>query len=164
MLGLRIDADGPSQPRALGLGEVDDVLEGRDLILAVMRLVAIGEGERLVQDLVRTLQAGGEPRALPGIASLAADGTLQKNGRADRSSSSISSILSVRELPWAVNQRDGEAPLSQLLRDPQLLFRDLVSGGISALVWLLLSAGLASSSRLHRHQRMTVFLILLSAF
>ncbi|MBL8736309.1 MAG: TIGR04013 family B12-binding domain/radical SAM domain-containing protein [Planctomycetes bacterium] len=47
-------------------------------------LVAIGEGERLVQDLVRALQEGDDPRALPGIASLVADGTLRKNGRAER--------------------------------------------------------------------------------
>jgi len=47
-------------------------------------LVAIGEGEHLVRDLVLALARGDEPRTLPGIASLRADGTLQKNGRAER--------------------------------------------------------------------------------
>ena len=47
-------------------------------------LVAIGEGEHLVRDLVLALARGDDPRTLPGIASLRADGTLQKNGRAER--------------------------------------------------------------------------------
>jgi B12-binding domain/radical SAM domain protein len=47
-------------------------------------LVAVGEGEHLVRDLVLALAHGADPRLLPGIASLRADGTLQKNGRAER--------------------------------------------------------------------------------
>ncbi len=47
-------------------------------------LVAVGEGEHLVRDLVLALAHGKDPRALPGIASLRTDGTLQKNGRAER--------------------------------------------------------------------------------
>lgn len=72
-------------PRVLHVcGGVHASAEPLATLQAGFDLVAIGEGERLVQDLVRTLQAGGEPRALPGIASLTPDGTLQKNGRADR--------------------------------------------------------------------------------
>lgn len=61
-------------------------------------LVAVGEGEQLVRELVVCLQSGGDATTLPGIASLrdahpsraseagvlVPDGTLRKNGRADR--------------------------------------------------------------------------------
>jgi B12-binding domain/radical SAM domain protein len=46
--------------------------------------VAIGEGERLVRDLVLAVAHGGDARDVAGIASLAADGALRKNGRAER--------------------------------------------------------------------------------
>ncbi|MCU0862274.1 MAG: TIGR04013 family B12-binding domain/radical SAM domain-containing protein [Planctomycetes bacterium] len=46
-------------------------------------LVAIGEGERLVRDLVLCVQHGGDARAVPGVAALV-DGVLRKNGRAER--------------------------------------------------------------------------------
>lgn len=47
-------------------------------------LVAIGEGERLVRDLVRCLDDGGDLRSVPGIASLGSDGHLRRRGRAER--------------------------------------------------------------------------------
>jgi len=71
-------------PRAL----LDHVRCGRETVIAEVTaaghdLVAVGEGERLVRDLVDCLQHGGEPRDLPGVASLR-EGALRKNGRADR--------------------------------------------------------------------------------
>jgi B12-binding domain/radical SAM domain protein len=45
-------------------------------------LVARGEGELLIRDLVRTLRAGGDPRDVAGIASLV-DGELRSTPRAD---------------------------------------------------------------------------------
>ena len=65
-------------------GGVHATAEPEATLRAGWDLVAIGEGERLVRELVLCVGRGGDPRALPGIASLAADGTLQKNGRADR--------------------------------------------------------------------------------
>jgi B12-binding domain/radical SAM domain protein len=47
-------------------------------------LVAIGEGEQLIRDLVAAIADGGDPSTVPGIASLGADGSLHKNGRAER--------------------------------------------------------------------------------
>lgn len=46
-------------------------------------LVAIGEGELLVRDLVQDLRAGGDGRSVAGVASLAND-RVRRNGRADR--------------------------------------------------------------------------------
>lgn len=65
-------------------GGVHATAEPAATLRAGWDLVAIGEGERTVRDLVACVAAGGDPRALPGIASLAPDGTLRKNGRAER--------------------------------------------------------------------------------
>ncbi|MBL8755810.1 MAG: TIGR04013 family B12-binding domain/radical SAM domain-containing protein [Planctomycetes bacterium] len=65
-------------------GGVHATAEPEATLRAGWDLVAIGEGERLVRDLVDCVANGGEPRVLPGIASLGPDGTLKKNGRADR--------------------------------------------------------------------------------
>jgi hypothetical protein len=46
-------------------------------------LVAVGEGELLIRDLVATLCAGGEPRAVTGVAHLDAAGRLVRNGRGE---------------------------------------------------------------------------------
>jgi len=46
-------------------------------------LCAIGEGERLIRDLVLAARDGADLRELPGVASLR-DGALHRNGRADR--------------------------------------------------------------------------------
>jgi B12-binding domain/radical SAM domain protein len=64
-------------------GGVHATAEPEATLRAGWDLVAVGEGERLVRDLVDCLQRGGEPRDLPGIASLR-DGALRQNGRADR--------------------------------------------------------------------------------
>lgn len=71
-------------PRALHVcGGVHASAEPAATLRAGFDLVAVGEGERLVRDLVDCLQHGGEPRDLPGVASLR-DGALRKNARADR--------------------------------------------------------------------------------
>lgn len=65
--------------------------------------------------------------------------------RRERISGSISGIYStVQESKWTVSSRAGEAPLGQLLRDPQLLIRDLVAGGISSLVTVCYSLSFAA--------------------
>ncbi|MFK7738722.1 MAG: TIGR04013 family B12-binding domain/radical SAM domain-containing protein [Planctomycetota bacterium] len=46
-------------------------------------LVAVGEGELLIRDLIAAYAAGGDVAAVSGIASLR-DGQLQRNGRSDR--------------------------------------------------------------------------------
>lgn len=73
-----------ADPRVLHVaGGVHASAEPEATLRAGFDLVAIGEGERTIRDLVACLQQDGEPRALPGIASLSAD-RLRKNGRADR--------------------------------------------------------------------------------
>ncbi|MCB9879319.1 MAG: TIGR04013 family B12-binding domain/radical SAM domain-containing protein [Planctomycetes bacterium] len=47
-------------------------------------LVAVGEGERLVVELVSAALRGASLAEVPGIASLAPDGAVRKNGRAER--------------------------------------------------------------------------------
>lgn len=72
------------EPRVLHVcGGVHATAEPEATLRAGWDLVAVGEGERLVRDLVDCLQRHGEPRDLPGIASLR-DGALRQNGRADR--------------------------------------------------------------------------------
>lgn len=64
-------------------GGVHASAEPEATLRAGFDLAAIGEGERLVSDLVAALLSGADPRAVAGIASL--DGArLRKNGRADR--------------------------------------------------------------------------------
>lgn len=71
-------------PRVLNVaGGVHAAAEPEATLRAGWDLVALGEGERLVRDLVVTLAGGGDVRAVPGIAFLATDG-LRKNGRAER--------------------------------------------------------------------------------
>lgn len=65
-------------------GGVHATAEPAATLQAGWDLVAIGEGEQLLRDLVVDLAAGGDGRAVPGVASLAPDGTLRKNGRAER--------------------------------------------------------------------------------
>ncbi len=72
-------------PRVLHVcGGVHASAEPEATLRAGWDLVAIGEGERLIADLAHCLEHGGDPRTVPGIASLTADGTLRKNGRAER--------------------------------------------------------------------------------
>lgn len=74
-----------ADPRVLHVcGGVHATAEPDATLRAGWDLVAIGEGEQAVRELVTTLAAGGDPRAVAGIASVAPDGTLRKNGRADR--------------------------------------------------------------------------------
>lgn len=71
-------------PRVLHVaGGVHSTAEPEATLRAGFDLVATGEGERLVRDLVHTLRHGGEPRTLPGIAWLQ-DGALRRTPRADR--------------------------------------------------------------------------------
>ncbi len=65
------------------VGGVHASAEPEQTLRAGFDLVATGEGEHLVRDLVHTLRTGGEPRAVAGIAWLE-DGVLRRNGRAAR--------------------------------------------------------------------------------
>lgn len=65
-------------------GGVHATAEPAATLQAGWDLVAIGEGEQLLRDLVVDFARGGDGCVVPGVASLAADGTLRKNGRADR--------------------------------------------------------------------------------
>ncbi len=65
------------------VGGVHAAAEPEATLRAGWQFAAIGEGERLVRDLVLCVQAGGDLRTVPGIAFL--DGpSLRKNGRAER--------------------------------------------------------------------------------
>lgn len=64
-------------------GGVHASAEPEATLRAGFDLVATGEGELLVRDLVHTLRSGGEPRTIAGIAWLQ-DGVLRRNGRAVR--------------------------------------------------------------------------------
>ena len=71
-------------PRVLHVcGGVHASAEPEAVLRAGWDLVAIGEGERLVRELVLCLQHDGDVRAVPGVAALV-DGALRKNGRAER--------------------------------------------------------------------------------
>jgi len=71
-------------PRVLHVaGGVHATAEPEATLRAGFDLVATGEGELLVRELVDTLRSGGDPRAVPGISSLQA-GVLRRNRRADR--------------------------------------------------------------------------------
>jgi len=72
-------------PRVLHVvGGVHAAAEPAATLRAGWDLAAIGEGERLVRELVLCVASGGEPRDVPGIASLDHEGQLRKNGRAER--------------------------------------------------------------------------------
>lgn len=74
-----------ADPRVLHVcGGVHAAAEPEATLAAGWDLVAIGEGEQLVRDLVVCVLDGADPRAVPGITSRNADGSLRKNGRADR--------------------------------------------------------------------------------
>jgi hypothetical protein len=61
VLGFRVDADG-APPAALGFGEVDHLLKGRDLVAAVVALVAVGHGLLRPQGLdLGQREVAGEP-------------------------------------------------------------------------------------------------------
>lgn len=71
-------------PRVLHVaGGVHASAEPEQTLRAGFDLVAAGEGELLVRDLVHALRTGGEPRQVAGIAWLEAD-RLRRNGRAAR--------------------------------------------------------------------------------
>ncbi|MFO1076354.1 MAG: TIGR04013 family B12-binding domain/radical SAM domain-containing protein [Planctomycetota bacterium] len=80
--GLRA---GPADPLVLHVaGGVHATAEPEATLRAGFDLVASGEGERLVRDLVAALGAGADPRTVPGVAWLDAHGALQRTRRADR--------------------------------------------------------------------------------
>ena len=87
--------------------------------------------------------------------------------RQDRFAASISGIYSgFSESKWLLSGRPGEAPLGQLLRDPALLLRDIVSGGISALATVCYSLSFAAmifAGELSTHLDDGVRMALLSA-
>jgi B12-binding domain/radical SAM domain protein len=60
-------------------GGVHATAEPAASLRAGFDLVALGEGEATVCDLAATLAAGGEPRAVPGLAWLAPDGVLRRS-------------------------------------------------------------------------------------
>jgi B12-binding domain/radical SAM domain protein len=64
-------------------GGVHATAEAEATLRAGWDLVAVGEGERLVRDLVLCAASGGDPRTVPGTACLV-DGVLHKRGRAER--------------------------------------------------------------------------------
>jgi B12-binding domain/radical SAM domain protein len=69
-------------PRALHVaGGVHATAEPRATLAAGFDLAALGEGERVFQDLVRALLEGRDPRDVAGVASLAPDGSLRAAGR-----------------------------------------------------------------------------------
>jgi B12-binding domain/radical SAM domain protein len=71
-------------PRVLHVcGGVHASAEPEAVLRAGWDLAAIGEGERLVRELVLCLQHDGDVRAVPGVAALV-DGAMRKNGRAER--------------------------------------------------------------------------------
>ncbi len=78
---VRARADGPDVLHIAG--GVHASAEPLATLRAGWDLVAIGEGELLVRGLVRTLQRGGDPRALGGIGWRDGD-QLRRNGRAER--------------------------------------------------------------------------------
>ncbi|MBL8748689.1 MAG: TIGR04013 family B12-binding domain/radical SAM domain-containing protein [Planctomycetes bacterium] len=72
-------------PRVVHIaGGVHASAEPLATLRAGFELVAIGEGELLVRDLVLDLRAGGDGRSIAGVASLEASGELRRNGRAER--------------------------------------------------------------------------------
>lgn len=74
-----------ADPRVVHVcGGVHATAEPEATLRAGWDLLAIGEGERLVRDLALAIAGGGDGRDVAGVASLAPDGTLRKNGRADR--------------------------------------------------------------------------------
>ena len=65
VLGLGVDADGAAARGSRGLGEVQDLLEGRDLELPVVLMVALGERLHGAQGLdLREREVGCEPALL----------------------------------------------------------------------------------------------------
>lgn len=71
-------------PRAIHVaGGVHATAEPRATLEAGFDLAALGEGERVIVDLVRALVLGRDPRAVRGIASLGAGGALRANGRGE---------------------------------------------------------------------------------
>lgn len=73
-----------ADPRVLHVaGGVHASAEPEATLRAGFDLVASGEGEHLIRDLVAALQDGRDPRTVAGVGWLA-DGVLQKNGRAGR--------------------------------------------------------------------------------
>lgn len=71
-------------PRVLHVaGGVHASAEPGPTLMAGFDLCAIGEGELLIRDLVRTLSAGGDPTQVRGVAWLAA-GQLRRSGRSER--------------------------------------------------------------------------------
>ena len=65
-------------------GGVHASAEPLQTLQAGFDLVAVGEGEQLVCDLVHAWDKGADVRAVPGAASRDAQGALVRNGRADR--------------------------------------------------------------------------------
>jgi SulP family sulfate permease len=72
----------------------------------------------------------------------------EEREREDRISGTISGISGIysgiQDSKWLLRSRAGEAPLPDLLREPGLLLRDLISGGISALVTICYSLSFAA--------------------
>ncbi|MCA8952373.1 MAG: TIGR04013 family B12-binding domain/radical SAM domain-containing protein [Planctomycetes bacterium] len=65
-------------------GGVHATAEPEATLRAGFDLVAIGEGEHLIRELVATLDRGDDPHGVRGVARLDAHGELQRNGRPER--------------------------------------------------------------------------------
>ncbi|MCA8974034.1 MAG: TIGR04013 family B12-binding domain/radical SAM domain-containing protein [Planctomycetes bacterium] len=77
--------DAIQDPRVVHIaGGVHATAEPLATLRAGFDLVAVGEGELLIRELVATLGAAGDLRAVPGIAWLDESGELQRNGRGAR--------------------------------------------------------------------------------
>ncbi len=81
LVQVRARVDGPDVLHIAG--GVHASAEPLATLAAGWDLVAIGEGELLVRELVHTLQGGGDPRALAGIGFCEGD-QLRRSGRAER--------------------------------------------------------------------------------
>jgi B12-binding domain/radical SAM domain protein len=65
-------------------GGVHASAEPEATLRAGFDLAAVGEGERVVVELVHALAAGPDPRAVAGIVSLGSDGSVRRNARPER--------------------------------------------------------------------------------
>jgi hypothetical protein len=114
------------------VGGVHAAAEPEATLRAGWDLVAIGEGERLVRDLVLCLGDGGEPRSVPGIASLTGDGrcartvapsascstTSRRSGRPTTASGRSRSRAAASTRAASARRRTSPAPTSATAASP----------------------------------------------